>query len=225
MTVQEALAFLISNLANAVGPILGFLSALLLFEVQEWRKKRVAVELTRQSLISELNWLESVLSMTVVKCANQSGILNDGVKEFRWSLKESFDRHVLEEMPAEQRQSREKMLALSDEELVPYIKLFHQENAAVALPITVISSVLAAPISGNLSSAEITKLIDIQWQSTMLARQAENMNECLRLSFTVTEEPNHDIIKQNHLSALRWYGLRARYMLAYVRTAMNEIRN
>lgn len=72
-SLQAALAFLVSSLATVVGPILGFVSAWVLFELQEYRKQSAAVKLARQSIIAELKWLESILSFTVLKCAVQSG--------------------------------------------------------------------------------------------------------------------------------------------------------
>ena len=53
----------------------------------------------RQSLIGELRWLESQLSMTVIKCAIQSDIIPDGIREYR--CKEGLERHVLEDIPAD----------------------------------------------------------------------------------------------------------------------------
>jgi hypothetical protein len=75
MTPGEALNFLFTILSNAAGIMFGFLSAWGLFVLQENRKQSFAVQSARQSLIAELKWLESNLSMTVLRCAVQSDIV------------------------------------------------------------------------------------------------------------------------------------------------------
>jgi hypothetical protein len=223
MTVDEALAVLVSNLGHAVGPLVGFLSGWGLFEIQERRKQSLAVRSVRQSLVAELKWLESQASMAVIRCANQSNILSRGIQEFRWFLREGAGRNMLDEIPPELIASRDTVLSYPDEEITKLVKIFRHESQATELPATVINSVLGAPTSAELSAEEIKRLLQVKWQLAMLATEARNMTEFLRLTFSVTDEANHNIVKANHASSLRMYGKRAAHLLDYVRAALKEL--
>jgi len=223
MSLAESIALVVSNLVIVGGPVLGFISAWLLFVLQEHRKQRIAVESSRQSLIAELKWLESLLSIKVLKCATHSGILDQGIREFRWFLKEGVARNMFEELLPEQLESREKVFGYPDEEIAKLVSFFRHEKQAAEMPLSIINSVLAAPTSARLSADEIKRLIDVRWQSSMLATETRALNEFFHLTFTVSDEVNHNIVKQNHASSLRMYGRRASYMLDRVRAALNEI--
>jgi hypothetical protein len=227
MWYKEALRTLINSLAYAAGPIITFLSgtlsAWLLFVLQENRKQAFAAMSARQSLVSELRWLESQLSITVIKCAIQSDIIPDGVKEYRWFFKEGIERNVLDEIPAQILERRERLADYSDQQITTLLRFFRRENRAIELPLTITNSVLATPTSAKLSAEEIKKLVDVRWQSAMLASEGRSMNDLLSLTFTLSDEVNHQIVVQNHKSALHMYGRRANYVLKYVRAALNEL--
>jgi hypothetical protein len=172
MSYSEAFGILINSLAYAAGPIIGLISAWVLFVFQEDRKQSFAAETARQSLIEELKWLESMLNLTVIKCAIQSDILPRGIKEFRWWLKEGLTRNVLDEIPAGISEEMDKILAASDEQIAPLLKFFRQDDRALELPISIVNSVLAAPTSAKLSAEEIKKLLDVRWQAHMLSGHA-----------------------------------------------------
>ena len=146
-----------------------------------------------------------------------------GVQEYRWFLKEGLKRNTLEEIPPEMLESRDKVLTYQDEEIAKLLPFFRQEGHAVELPVTITNSILAAPTTAKLSDQEIKRLVDVRWQSTMLAYQARLMNELVRLTFTVIDETNNRIIKENHASTLRWYGRRACSLLDRVRAALSEL--
>jgi hypothetical protein len=57
----------------------------------------------------------------------------------------------------------------------------------------------------------------------MLAHELRSMHESHLLTFTVTGETNREIVKSNYASSLRMYGLRANYLLRYVRAALGEL--
>jgi hypothetical protein len=57
----------------------------------------------------------------------------------------------------------------------------------------------------------------------MLAAEARSLSDLLALTFTVSDETNHAIVKTNHASTLRMYGRRANYLLKYVRAALKEL--
>jgi hypothetical protein len=223
MSYSEAFGILINSLAYAAGPIIGLVSAWVLFVFQEDRKQSFAAETARQSLIEELKWVESMLSLTVIKCAIQSDLLPRGIKEFRWFLKEGMARNVLEEIPAGILKDIDKTLAWSDDKIAPLLKFFRQDSRALELPISIIHSVLAAPTSAKLSAEEIKKLLDVRWQAHMLSGHASDMNEFFRLTFTVSDEENHKTIQQNNANSLRAYGRRAAFLLDRVRAALNEL--
>jgi hypothetical protein len=223
MSYSEAFGILINSLAYWAGPIVAFVSAWLLFLLQEKRKQSFAASSARQSLVAELKWLESHLSMIVVKCAVQSDIVPDGVREFRWFLKEGFQRNTLMELPPGTLEDRDKTLGLPDEKIATLVGFFKHESQAAELPVTITTSILAAPTSAKLSAEEIKKLIDVRWQVSMLATEARNVNEFLRLTFTISDEVNHEIVKINHAGSLRMYGRRANYLLNYVRAALTEL--
>jgi hypothetical protein len=225
MTYVDALHYLTIGLATAGPTVLGFVSAWALFQLQERHKQSFAADSARQSLLAELKWLESQLSMTVIKCANQSPIFDRAIREFRWFYKEGIPSNTLQELSSEQLKLCEKAAASSDQEITDLLRLgfFRQESHAIEMPITITNSILATPTSAKLTAEEIKKLVAVRWQSTMLAAQARLMNENLRLTFTVLDETNHPIVKHNHAQSLGWYGMRAAYTLDYVRAALTEL--
>lgn len=225
MTLAQLINSLVNTISSGAGIFFGFLSAWGLFILQERHKQALAVQSTRQSLLGELKWLESHLSIIVIKCAIQSDIVPDGVKEMRWFLKEGFARNTLEELPPGTLENRDKTLALPDEEVAKLLRFFKHESQAIEMPVTITNSILASPTTAKLSAEEIKKLIDVRWQVAMLTAEARNMNENLRLTFTVSDEENHKIVKINHAKCLHMYGRRANYLLRYVRAALGELEN
>jgi hypothetical protein len=220
MSYGDVLNYLIMGLTIAAPTVLGFVAAWLLFQLQERHKQSFAADSARQSLIAELKWLESMLSIAVVKCAVQSDIIARGIQEYRWFLKEGLERISLEEIPSEIFENRDK---LKDDEITQLLPFFHQEGHAIELPVTITSSILATPTTAKLSAEEIKKLIDVRWQATMLAYQVRLMNEYLRLTFTVIDGTNHQIVKKNHAASLHMYGRRACSVLDRVRAALTEL--
>jgi hypothetical protein len=149
MSNSEAFGILINSLAYAAGPIIAFVSVWVLFVFQEDRKQSFARQAVRQSLIGELRWLESQLSMTVIKCAIQSDIIPDGIQEYRWFFKEGIERNVLEEIPADILEWRKRGAEYSDEQITTMLRFFRHESRAIELPLAITNSVLAAPTSPN----------------------------------------------------------------------------
>jgi hypothetical protein len=80
MSYGDALNYLTIGLATAGPTVLGFVAAWALFQLQERHKQSFAADSARQSLIAELKWLESMLNITVVKCALQSDIIARGIQ-------------------------------------------------------------------------------------------------------------------------------------------------
>jgi hypothetical protein len=174
--------------------------------------------------LAELKWLESYLNIVTIKCAVQSDIIDRGVKEYRWFLKHGMERNTLQELSPQFFENRDNILASTDQELAKCLSLLpQQENRASEAPLSITNAVLSAPTSAKLSPAELKKLIDVRWQSTLLNSEARNTNEWLRLTFTVTGDTNHPRVKENHEGCLRMYGLRASCTLDYVRTALSEL--
>jgi hypothetical protein len=115
MSYCEAFTVLTNSLAPAVGPLLGsllgFLSGWGLFVLQENRKQAKAAVSTRESLTAELKWLESLLSITTIKCAVQSGMIDRGIEEYRWIMKHA-ERNTLQEISPEIVKGREKLSSI-----------------------------------------------------------------------------------------------------------------
>lgn len=210
---------------ESAGPILGFISAFILFEVQQWGTRRRTAKFARQSLIAELKLLESLLSIIVLKCGVQSDIVPQAAREMRWLLDEGFERNLTDDLPAGVLGDKEKILKLSDRDLERFVQSFRHGNLAAELPIPVINSILAAPTSPTLSANEIKALIDVRWQSSLLHAETQVLNESMRLMFSVSDPENYKIARQNHLGSLRAYGRRASHMLTQVRLALKEIQS
>lgn len=213
-----------NNIATATPTLVGFVSAWILFELQEFRKQGFAGDAARQSLIEELKFLEVQLSLSVIKCANQSGIIDKGVKEFRWTFKEGFARSRTQGFTPEELSVLQIQAGHSDEQIATILRtgILRHEALAIELPISIITAVSTAPTSAKLSSIEIKRLLDVNWQMRMLTAEAHLMNEAFRLTFTVSDE-NQAIVRANHASSLKMYGRRAGYALDFVRAALSEI--
>ncbi len=87
------------------------------------------------------------------------------------------------------------------------------------LILPVIDSALAGHTSGFMS-VEIQALSSVRWQAFLLAEDADWMAEFLRLTFTVTDAENHDIVTNNFAMRTRGYARRVHVMVGCVRTAL-----
>lgn len=87
----------------------------------------------------------------------------------------------------------------------------------------VLESALAGHTSG-FNARQIQALGMVRWQAYLLEQDAESMKEFFRLTFTVTDESNHQIVVANHEQRTMGYALRARTVLRAVRAALQQIR-
>jgi hypothetical protein len=225
MSLEEILTHAWEIVSPAGQTIAGFVSAWAIFVLQAKRKEKAAAQAARESLIEELKWLEVQLAFAVIKCAYHSDIVDRGVKEFRWAFKEGFARVKLGDFKPEEIQIMQNEATHSDEQIAAIFNsgLIRHESQALELPTTVIDAVAGAPTSAKLSSIEIKRLLDVKWQVQMLNAEARNMTDSLRLTFTVTDEQNHQIVKLNHSASLRSYGRRAAHALDFARSALSEL--
>lgn len=213
-----------------LGPLLGFLSALVLFEITEWRKVRLAQRALREALVAELQHAEVVLSTVVGKYAHlaqTSDEVRDTASAIRWFF--SVGRKRAKETGVTLVEVPEDTIAqLQTLEDAKVIQLFAQarpervETVGVTVILPVVASALAGRTSG-FKAGEIRALSTVRWQAHLLEQDAGWMAEFLRLTYTVTDQTNHAIVSQNHDRRTRSYAHRAGVLLRCVRVALRKL--
>jgi len=203
------------------GPIVGFLSAWVLFELTEFRRRRIQKRTYRKALVAELDNLEIFLSTLLIRFSYGVGEPDQAVAELRWYLKEGRARWKFSSLPEE---FSENLANKTDEELKNLLKrmkpVAQRQPVDVELPI--LDSILSAQASG-FSIQEVELLSDLRWQIALLAREARMMDEFLMLTFTVTDPTNHEIVVQNRQRAEEGYRTRVGYTLKHLRETIKEI--
>lgn len=210
-----------------LGPLLGFFSGWGLFELTERRKVRLAEHALRNALLAELRHTEVLLSTIVGKycfTANNPTDIAIFAAEIRWFVNVGKQRALrvglaLQEPPEG---TVGQFNDLSDETLVALFGKGRQETIGASLILPVIDSVLAGRTSG-FSDLEIEALSTVRWQAHLLEQDAEWTKEFLRLSFTVTDPTNHDIVSKNHGARVYSYSRRAITLLKCVRSALTTL--
>ena len=221
MTISD-----LKDIITVAGPFLGFLTGWGLFELTERRKVRLAEGALRAALIAELEHAEVLLASIVGRyayLATSLAEIQQVASEIRWFLAvgrlraQAIGLSEVSEPPA-------GFDSLSDEQLVAgFTHLTQSDRMGPKLILPVIDSALAGHTSG-FTSVEIQALSSVRWQAFLLAEDADWMAEFLRLTFTVTDAENHDIVTNNFAMRTRGYARRAHVMVGCVRTALKLLR-
>ena len=207
----------LKDIITVAGPFLGFLTGWGLFELTERRKVRLAEGALRAALIAELEHAEVLLASIVGRyayLATSPAEIQQVASEIRWFLAvgrlraQAIGLSEVSEPPA-------GFASLSDEQLVAgFTHLTQSDRMGPKLILPVIDSALAGHTSG-FTSVEIQALSSVRWQAFLLAEA-----EFLRLTFTVTDAENHDIVTNNFAMRTRGYARRVHVMVGCVRTAL-----
>ena len=227
--MNEFFSFLLTILGSlkweSLSMLVGFISAWLLFELTERRRIRLAHRELRRALVAELENAEVLVSTIVVKYAGLCQSEDDVAfvaSVIRWYQdvgRQRFrDLGILSGLPPNPREFK----SLSDNQL---IKLFSsvRETIGTKIIMPIVESALAGQTVG-FAASQIQALSMVRWQTYLLEQDAESMKEMFQLTFTVTDENNHDIVVANHDQRTASYARRARTLLRAIRAALQLMR-
>jgi len=208
-----------------VNVLLGFLSAWLLFVVTERRRAARSQHELRRALVAELENGEVLANNFVCKYARLFKSEQDiafCANEIRWSQGVGRKRMEILGIVAARQDASPQLASLSDRQLVT---LFSDINETVGtkLYLPILDRALGAQTFG-FSAEQIQVLSMVRWQIFLLAQEADSMQELLRLSFTITDENNHQIVIKNHDQRSLAYARRAQTVLRAIRRAIELIR-
>jgi hypothetical protein len=216
------------NWEKALGPVIGFVTAWVLFELTERRKVRLAQQALRKGLLAELRHAEVLLSTIVGKYSYTADTPEDiasFAKEIRWFAKEGKQR-AMQWGLASAPYSPEGQVAFETASDAQIIQVFKEvgikETSGNTLVLPVVDAVLSGRTPG-FSEIEIQAVSVVRWQAHLLAEDAAWMKEFLRLSYTITDAKNHEIVSMNHSRRASSYGRRAITLLASVRSAIKAL--
>lgn len=227
-TVLAALETAAQFLSRIPGAVLGFITAWVLFELTEWRRRRLDRRELRRALVAELKNVEVLLSTIVGKYAYLATTPEDvsrTASTIRWFLKTGRQRASdtgvsVADLPISALTNFEN---LTDDQIVQAFALVgKRETVGTKLILPVVDAVFAGRIPG-FKHQEIQKLSTVKWQAHLLEQDADWTREFLRITFTVTDPRNHEIAEENHDRRLRSYAARAWTLLGCVRSALTEL--
>jgi hypothetical protein len=226
--VSDTVSFLhlLDRLTPVLGAVVGFLSALVAFEVQEHRKRSITQNATRRTLLAELRQAELNLSMAVFTASLGAEDVDRGVKEVRWFLDVGLERARFtgtEPLP-EQREQLERFRNIPQNEMVAVIQRLpaQQRSRAIEMRLPVLDSFLSSPTLG-FSDQETQALSSVHWQLYLLSEEARGMAEMRALTYTVADTVNHSIVVSNLEIARKGYQQRAGVALDTVRVALSVL--
>lgn len=205
--------------------LVGFISGWLLFEVTERRRARLSQRELRRALVAELENAEVLASTCVCKYARFCQSKKDVAfvaREIRWFHEVGRQRMEAVGILADLPDVSSELKSLSDDQLVALFSST-KETVGTKLIMPVLDRALAGQTFGFRAN-QIQALSMVRWQIYLLAQDAESMHEMLRLSFTVTDEKNHEIVLENHVQRSVAYAHRAQTLLRAMRTALELMR-
>lgn len=214
------LQHLIDSLTPATGSFVGFALGYGLFELSEWRRRFLQRNAIRTALTVELESVEAILSMIIIRLAFGSEAPDNVLAEVRWIVQEGPRRGWPIELPL----AADRVRGRDDAQLRELIRNIPawQAAAAVDLPLPILSGFLSSPMAG-LAEEQTRRLSIVKWDVHLLSFAASRVNENLRLSFTVTGPKNQELVLLNHKQASEEYGRRTRFTLNSVREALRVL--
>jgi hypothetical protein len=210
-----------------IGAVTGFLVGWGTSELTDLRRRRTTRRAIRRAIVAELYQVESLLSILVLKFSYGTPNVARAVVEMRWLVEVGAKRGKYAGVPEpdeEQRNLMQQFAGRSVDEIAAIIRALPpmQENRAFELHLPVVTAVLAAPGSG-FNGDEIQALSAVAWQAYLLSEEARWMEEFVRLSYTVSDPGNHQVIAENHARCKVGYRQRAEMALDVVRVALRAL--
>lgn len=228
-------ALLHNVVANAhvyVGSIIGFLAGLggsyWIFRVQERDRRRERGETLRRALAGELRTAEFVLNSMVVLSLHGSDISDRDADEVRFFFTETlrWEPEIVDEegLGAAAKVFQQPGFLSDAATLKRWVKgqRAYQQSVATAVPMPILDAILAEPPT-DWGPDLLRRLSYLRWHAYLLATDAERMNEVYRLTFSVGDRDNAEIVRLNHDRTVRSYRVRTRYLLARVRGVLQEL--
>jgi hypothetical protein len=216
-----------ATLIAVTGPILGFVTAWILFEITERRKARRAQAAMRAAILGELRDAELLLSNIVLGYAfgvPASADTQRAVKELRWLL--APERGKVEgvgffEATGTTEAALQPLRGRSDQEVAALLPHFPSTSKRRPLEVhlPVIAGVLRQPTIG-LTEAQVRLLAAVRWQLQLLNDGARWTHRFFRMTFTVRDPTNHGLAVTNHDVCRNEHRQRAAWALDEVRNAI-----
>ena len=208
-----------------VSLLVGFITAWLLFELTAWRKIRLAQRELRRALMAEIEIAEVLVSVIIGKYARLCKDEEDVAfvaSEIRWYTDVGRQRFeglgILSDLPP----GLPEIRSLSDNQLISLFSSI-KETIGGKIIMPIVEHALAGQTLGFRAS-QIRALSMVRWQTYLLEQEAESMKELYRLTFTVTDEQNHETVVANHVNRTESYAHRARTLLRAIRAALPLMR-
>jgi hypothetical protein len=206
-----------------ISVVVGFLLGYLSFEIREWRRRRIRHEATRRALLAELEAIEVILSQMVIVLSIGTDNAARAVQEMRRLSSEDLADVLL----IGQQQPSPGFLERSDQELAEILQTWRPMKNPVGAEVeTPVLNAALASVEFYPSRAQLKALIAVRWHTSLLAHHREWMNQWLRMTFEVGDDPeNLEIVLANHADALRSYKVRVEVMLGAVREALERLQD
>ncbi len=221
-SLLETLEALVSETAPV---LLGFISAWLLFEVTARRRARLSQRELCRALIAELENAEVLASTIVAKyarfCQNEKDVAFVA-REIRWFHEIGRQRLKVIGIVSDLPSVSSELKSLSDDQLVGLFSST-KETVGTKLIMPVLDRALAGQ-TFDFRTNQIQALSTVRWQIYLLEQDAESMHEMFRLSFTVTDESNHEIVLENHNQRSVAYAQRVQTLLRAIRATLELMR-
>lgn len=216
--------------ANPIlGPLAGFLTAWLTFELTERRKARLAREAMRTAVVGELHHAELLLANIVLGYAfgpTGTGV-DRAVKELRWLI--APERGRIEgvgffEATGEVESMLQQFRGLSDPQMAALLRTRPSTAARRPLEVhvPVLEAVLRQPQAG-FADRQVHLLGSVRWQLQLLNDGAEWTHRFFEMTFTVADPANHRAVVANRDSWRDEHRHRAGLALDEIRNAISVL--
>jgi hypothetical protein len=210
-----------------LGPIAGFLTAWLIFELTERRRSRMARNAIRTAVVGELRHVELLLANMVVGYAwgpTGTGV-DRAVREVRWLF--APERKRIEgvgffEATREGESQFHQLRELPDPQIAQFLRMHPSTEGRRPLEVhlPVIDAVFRQPQTG-FTERQIQLIGSVRWQLQLLNDGAQWAHRFFEMSFTVTDPENHRRVEANHQSCRDEHRHRAGLALDEVRSAIS----
>ncbi len=213
-----------------IGMIIGFLFAWGVFELTEHRRRNRAQAAMRRALVAELGQAELVLSAIVFNLSVGTDNVADAVQELRWFLQLGTERILragVLDLTMEELEALRHLQGQSDQgaaEILRTLSPGQRARPLVELRVPVLDSVLANPPVG-FGHIEEQALRDARWHVQLLADEARNATEWLRLTcMTADHSDSHARVVTNLDRTREAYRRLAIVAVQMVRVALSMLK-
>lgn len=204
-----------------VGPLIGFVSAWVLFELTSLRRRVTHRRGLKIALVSELEHAEYHLSFIVLSCSYGSEDPVRGVAEARWIISKGHEREPL--LPHFPHQLKDFSGSLSDKDWERMLKKIEKKRTRLEeVNFPTVDSILSTPGSG-LTRDSIEILSRVKWGAHSLNSVARAANEIYQILMQADVSPKVESIVQAYVTASDEYCSLAHPLLDYVRLALHTL--